>query len=94
MNYNEIDYLIAIADIDGDGQINFYEFVTAFANQFSEVNPNQLRQKFPIQTLNELKKTFNQIDRNRNGLISPLELKQFLWSKNIYLNINEINYIM
>jgi len=35
--------LIAIADIDGDGQINFYEFVTAFANQFSDVNPNNLR---------------------------------------------------
>jgi Ca2+-binding EF-hand superfamily protein len=29
---NEIDYIIEIADIDGDGQIDFYEFVTAFAN--------------------------------------------------------------
>ena len=48
LNYNEIDYLIAIADIDGDGQINFYEFVNAFANQYSEINPNQLRQKFPV----------------------------------------------
>ena len=29
---NEIDYIIEIADIDGDGQIDFNEFVTAFAN--------------------------------------------------------------
>ncbi len=29
---NEIDYLVEIADLDGDGQIDFYEFVTAFAN--------------------------------------------------------------
>ena len=29
---NEIDYIIEIADIDGDGQIDFYEFVSAFAN--------------------------------------------------------------
>jgi len=79
LSYNEIDYLIAIADIDGDGEINFYEFVTAFSNQYNEINPNQLRQKFPAHTLNELKKTFNQIDRNGNGQISPLELKQFLW---------------
>jgi Ca2+-binding EF-hand superfamily protein len=40
--------LIAIADVDGDGQISFYEFVTAFANQYSEINPNNLKQKFPV----------------------------------------------
>lgn len=30
----EIDYLIEIADIDGDGQIDFYEFLTVFTNQY------------------------------------------------------------
>jgi Ca2+-binding EF-hand superfamily protein len=32
LTFKEIDYLIEIADIDGDGQIDFYEFITAFAN--------------------------------------------------------------
>lgn len=41
-----------------------------------------------------MKKAFNQIDSNGNGLISPLELKRFLQSKNVFLNMKEINYIM
>jgi Ca2+-binding EF-hand superfamily protein len=34
LTYNEIDYLTEIADTDGDGQIDFYEFLTAFVNQY------------------------------------------------------------
>jgi Ca2+-binding EF-hand superfamily protein len=31
---SEIDYLVDFADIDGDGEIDFYEFLTAFSNQY------------------------------------------------------------
>ena len=32
LSMQEIDYLVEIADINGDGQIDFYEFVNAFVN--------------------------------------------------------------
>jgi Ca2+-binding EF-hand superfamily protein len=30
LTFNEINYIISKADINGDGYLNFYEFVKAF----------------------------------------------------------------
>ena len=39
----EINYIMQVADLNGDGQIDFYEFVKAFSDKFiSEVkSPKQ-----------------------------------------------------
>jgi len=34
LNINEINYIMQVADLDGDGEIDFYEFVKAFSGNF------------------------------------------------------------
>jgi Ca2+-binding EF-hand superfamily protein len=41
-----------------------------------------------------LRNTFQQIDTNGDGFLSPSELKTFLQSQNINLTFNEINQII
>ncbi len=31
---NEINYIMRVADLNGDGQIDFYEFLKAFSDKF------------------------------------------------------------
>ena len=53
-----------------------------------------MKTKLTPQVLKNLRRTFNEIDINHNGLISPSELKTFLQSQNINLSFNEINNIV
>jgi Ca2+-binding EF-hand superfamily protein len=34
---NEINYIMQVADLNGDGEIDFYEFVKAFSSQLPKV---------------------------------------------------------
>ena len=34
---NEINYIMQVADLNGDGEIDFNEFVKAFSGQFPKV---------------------------------------------------------
>lgn len=90
-----------VADLNGDGQIDFYKFVKAFSDKFtSEVkSPKQnqivvIKKKLTPQVLKQLKRSFMEIDANNDRMISPSELKTFLQRQNINLNYAEINYIV
>ena len=63
MSQDDLDELVDKVDLDNDGSINYQEFLTAFAN----------RQK--MLTQDRIWKTFNMIDRDRNGFITKDELR-------------------
>lgn len=74
-----------IADLNGDGQIDFYEFVKTFSDKFSSEtkSPKQnqiviIKKKLTPQVLKQLKRSFMEIDANNDRVISPSELKTFL----------------
>ena len=97
----EINFIIQISDLNGDGQIDFYEFVKAFSDKFSSEtkSPKQnqfsnIKKKLTPKILKQLKRSFMEIDTNHDRVISPSELKTFLQSQNINLSYAEINYIV
>lgn len=97
----EINYIMQISDLNGDGQIDFYEFVKAFSDKFSSEtkSPKQnqfsnIKKKLTPKILKQLKRSFMEIDTNHDRVISPSELKTFLQSQNINLSYAEINYIV
>jgi Ca2+-binding EF-hand superfamily protein len=81
----EINYIMQISDLNGDGQIDFYEFVKAFSDKFSSEtkSPKQnqfsnIKKKLTPKILKQLKRSFMEIDTNHDRVISPSELKTFL----------------
>eukprot|EP00298_Acanthocystis_sp_HF-20_P011087 c19223_g2_i2.p1 GENE.c19223_g2_i2~~c19223_g2_i2.p1 ORF type:complete len:175 (-),score=56.71 c19223_g2_i2:28-477(-) len=62
---SELQDLVNEVDVDGDGHIDFSEFLTMMAKKMAEVDEEA-----------ELREAFNLFDTDKNALISPYEFKQ------------------
>ena len=72
---NKLREMIAIADTDGNGTIEFPE-ILALMEQFT------VRNTF----MDEMKKAFRHFDKDRNGFISPDELRKALMRMKVQLS--------
>merc|ERR1712093_812979 len=64
----ELGEMIASVDTDGNGQIDFSEFLTMMARRMSEVQGED----------DDLRAAFKVFDKDGNGFISPQELRQVM----------------
>lgn len=63
----EFDYLYQSMDTDGDGVVNFQEFLTVMTDEFEEA---QLEHE-----LEEMKQFFTMMDKDGSGKLSPKEVR-------------------
>lgn len=74
----EIDAIMNLGDLNGDGQLNLEEFVTMMSPNAS-TTLTKIRQKF--NSIDEVKKKFKEIDSDSDGLLSKDELLESPESK-------------
>ncbi|KAF3322887.1 calmodulin-like protein 11 [Carex littledalei] len=69
LNLTEVDLLDMIreVDIDGNGTIEFHEFISLMAKKLMETETDE-----------EMKEAFEVFDKDQNGLISPTELRNVM----------------
>jgi Ca2+-binding EF-hand superfamily protein len=66
INEEEVDRMLMNIDIDGNGSIDYAEFVMAAMNEKNMVSNEKLMQAFKM------------FDKDSNGTISPEEIKEVL----------------
>ncbi|XP_078160647.1 calmodulin-like 11 [Carex rostrata] len=76
LNPTEVDLLDMIreVDIDGNGTIEFHEFISLMSRKLMETETEMDE---------EMKEAFKVFDKDQNGLISPTELR------NVMMNLGE-----
>merc|ERR1719495_1849222 len=67
----EMDAIMNLGDLNGDGELNLEEFVTMMSPNAS-ATLEKIRQKF--NSIDEVKKKFKKIDSDSDGLLSKDEL--------------------
>lgn len=77
----ELGEMIASVDTDGNGQIDFSEFLTMMARRMSEVQGED----------DDLRAAFKVFDKDGNGFISPQELRQVMINLGEKLSEEEID---
>ena len=80
---DEIAEMIAMADADGSGSIDFAEFVTLMAH-------NMTAEK----TRDDLKMAFNIFDRSGDGNISPEELQRIMINVGEPVTLEDVNSVI
>merc|ERR1711974_61200 len=73
--------MTASVDTDGNGQIDFSEFITMMARRMSEVQGED----------DDLRAAFKVFDKDGNGFISPQELRQVMINLGEKLSEEEID---
>lgn len=79
-NMTELQEMIKEVDIDGNGTIDFKEFLGLMARKMRDTDNNE-----------ELIETFKVFDKDGNGLISPNELLSVINSLHENVTMDEVN---
>ena len=74
----EVDAIFSLGDVDGDGEITLEEFVSLMHPSASQV-VQKLSKSF--KNLDDVKRSFKQIDSNNDGLLSKQEMLQSAGNK-------------
>ena len=77
LSSNQIEMIMRIVDSDMNGAISYSEFIAATINE--KVLSNTLK----------IEKAFEFFDKDHNGLISTVELKQILLNETNFSLVNE-----
>jgi len=87
----EVDIIFKVGDSDGDGEVNFEEFMCLMCPDAS-----QIIQKFraSYRTINEVKAAFRKFDKNNDGGLSKSELARMMYSTGYSYTDTEIDAIM
>jgi len=87
----EVDIIFEAGDIDGDGEVNFEEFMYLMCP-----DATQIIKKFrdSYHTINEVKAAFRKFDKNRDGGLSMSELARMMFSTGHSFTDVEIDAIM
>jgi len=87
----EVDIIFAAGDIDGDGCVDFEEFMYLMCPS-SEQIVKKFRDSY--KTINEVKGAFRRFDKNRDGGLSISELKRMMMSTGYSFTDMEVDAIM
>ena len=77
----DLHAMVSEVDVDGDGEINFEEFLTMMAKKENSEN-------------DEIKAAFEIFDKNQDGFISPTELRTVMESLGEVLTEADIDTMM
>ena len=80
---DELKDMVNDVDTDGDGRIDFPEFLTMMSRKVHELDLNK-----------EMEEAFKVFDKDGDGFITPAELKSVLHSLGDKLTNNEITMMM
>lgn len=70
----ELQDMVNEVDGDGDGKIDFSEFLTAMARQMRDTDSEE-----------EIREAFKVFDKSGNGFVSPDELKHVMANLGVYI---------
>jgi len=79
----ELDEMIAMADADGSGSIDFAEFVTLMAHNMTDEK-----------SVDDLKKAFQVFDSDGSGNISPDELQRIMINVGEPVSLEDVNKVI
>jgi len=87
----EVDIIFAAGDIDGDGCVDFEEFMYLMCPSTAQI-VRKFRDNY--KTVNDVKGAFRKFDKNRDGGLSKSELKRMMMSTGHSFTDMEVDAIM
>jgi len=87
----EVDIIFAAGDIDGDGHVDFEEFMYLMCPSTAQI-VKKFRDSY--RTINEVKSAFRKYDKNRDGGLSKSELSRMMMSTGHSFTDMEVDAIM
>merc|ERR1719495_75474 len=87
----EVDIIFAAGDIDGDGHVDFEEFMYLMCPSTAQI-VKKFRDSY--KTINEVKAAFRKYDKNRDGGLSKGELNRMMMSTGHSFTDMEVDAIM